>query len=257
MRLRLFISYARRDKPLVLPLASQLGAKYDCWIDWEDIPDGAEWEKEISKGIAQSDVFLFLMTPNSVASEWCNKELQIASNWGKRIIPIVFGEPPTNTPEICRRLQYCFPEQQSSLHTILERRREEARLHSDLLVQALRWEAKSKPDDLLLKGWKLKQAVSWLKTSDDQPPAPTHLHREFILSSQVAERNVLAIASTSLVGFFAIGSALLVGFDIERRSSGFQYSFHGSRVQSVIQTVLAASGVAGVGVLGLKGRELN
>lgn len=256
-RLRLFISYARRDKPLVLPLVSQLGAKYDCWVDWEDIPDGTKWEREINKGIAQSDVFLFLLTPNSATSEWCNKELQIANNWGKRIIPIAFGEPPTNTPEICRRLQYCFPEQQSSLDGILKRRQEESRLHSDLLVSALRWESKSKPGDLLLKGRKLKQAVNWLRHSDDDPPAPTHLHREFILSSQLAERNILAIASTSFVGLLAVGSALLVGFDIERRSTGVEYRFHGDRVQTSIQALLAAAGVAGVGVVGVKSRELS
>lgn len=256
-RLRVFISYSRRDKSRVLPFVSQLGANHDLWVDWEDIPDGSAWEKEISKGIAQSDVFLFLLTPNSVTSEWCNKELQIANNWGKRIIPIAFGEPPTNIPEICRKLQYCFPDQQSSLDAILQRRKEEARFHADLLVATLRWEGKSKPDDLLLKGRKLKQAVTWLKNSDDDPPAPTHLHREYILTSQLAERNVLAIASTSFVGLLAIGSALLVGFDIERRATGIEYRFHGDRVQTSIQALLAAAGVAGVGVVGVKSRELS
>lgn len=226
------------------------------WIDWEDIPDGVNWEKELSRGIAQSDVFLFLLTPNSAASEWCDKELKIASAWGKRIIPVLFGEPPANTPEICRRLQYCPPGNQSSLNAILERRQDEARLHSDLLVQALRWENKSKPSDLLLKGRKLKQAVNWLKLSDDEPPAPTHLHREFILSSQLAERNLLAIASICFVGILGVGSSLLVGFNVERRSDGYeQYSFHGDRTQSILQILLPAAGVFGASFLGLKGRS--
>lgn len=257
-RLRVFISYSRRDKPLVLPLLSRLGEAHDLWVDWEDIPDGAVWEREINRGIAQSDVFLFLLTPNSAASEWCNKELKIASDWGKRIIPIVFGEPPSNTPELCRKLQYLFSEQQSSLGVTLERKREEARFHSDLLVQALRWQSKGKSSDLLLKGRTLKQAVHWLKLSDDDPPTPTHLHREYILSSQLAEQSFLAIASTSFIGLLAIGSAFLVGIDIEYQASGIQrYSFHGGRSQSVVQVLLAAAGLTGVGVVGAKSRELS
>lgn len=257
-RIRVFVSYSRRDKSLVLPLLSQLGERYDLWVDWEDISGGAIWEREISKGIAQSEVFLFLLTSNSAASEWCNRELRIASEWGKRIIPIVFGEPPEDTPELCRRLQYYFFEQQSSLNSILERRREESRFHSDILVQALRWHSKSKPRDLLLKGRKLKQAVNWLKLSDDDPPTPTYLHREYILSSQLAEQSVLAIAATSFIGLLAIGSALLVGLDIEYQTTGaHRYSFHGDRSQSAIQALLAAAGLTGVGVVGIKSRELS
>lgn len=258
-RLRIFVSYSRRDKSLVLPLLSRLGEEHDLWVDWEDISGGAIWEREISKGIAQSDAFLFLLTQNSAASEWCNRELRIAYEWGKRIIPVVFGgEPPADTPELCRRLQYCFFEQHSTLSSILERRREEAQFHSDLLVQALRWHSKGKSGDLLLKGRKLKQAVNWLKLSDDDPPTPTYLHREYILSSQLAEQSVLAIASTLFIGLLAIGSALLVGLDIEYQASGaHRYSFRGDRSQSAIQALLAAAGLTGVGVVGIKSRELS
>lgn len=255
-KIKLFISYSRRDKPVIKPLVSRLGVKYDLWIDWEDIGSGDAWEKDIERGVAQADVFLFLLTENSATSQWCNKELALAVGWGKRVIPILFdSEPPATTPELCKRLQYCFPEQLASLDAILERQREEAQIHSDLLVAALKWERKGKPNDLLLKSRKLTQAVAWLKNSDDEAPYPTHLHREYILTSQVMERNVLAIASTAFVGMLSIGAALLVGLDLERRSEGVQYSFHGDRVQTLVQTLLTASGVAGVGFLGFKGKR--
>ncbi len=240
----------------MLPLVSQLGAKYDTWIDWEDIEVGTDWEKRLYEGIAQSDVFLFLLTANSAASKWCRDELQAAKDWGKRIIPVLFTkEPPSNTPDICKKLQYCFAEQQSSLGIILERRKDESKLHSDLLVTALDWERRSKPNNRLLKGRNLRKAVTWLQQSDDAPPMPTHIHREFILSSQVAERDVFAIASTSFVGLLTIGAALLVGFDLQQRADGTrEYSFHGDRVQPNLERILTASGIVGVLGLGLKGR---
>jgi len=48
----LFVSYSRKD------------------IDWEDIPPTVEWWKEIEKGIEESGVFLFLISPDSVNSKY-------------------------------------------------------------------------------------------------------------------------------------------------------------------------------------------
>lgn len=249
-KIRVFVSWSRRDRAIAKPLISQLGAKYELWIDWSE-----QVERDSEKDIAQADVLFFLLSENSAVDLWCLKELARASAWGKRIIPILLSsEPPPTIPELCRGLQFCFPEQLASIDVILERRREEAAIHTDLLMKALRWERKGRSTELLLKGGKLKEAVVWLKASDDEPPIPTHLHREYILTSQVAERNFLAIASTSLLGILTIGAALLVGFDIERRSSGVEYTFRGDRIQGTVQALLTASGAAGVGFLGLRGK---
>lgn len=252
-KIRAFVSWSRRDRAIAKPLISQIGAKYELWIDW-----GEQVERDSEKGIAQADVLFFLLSESSATDLGCTRELAIASGWGKRIIPLLLGsEPPSTIPESCRGLQFFFPEQMADLDAILERRRQEIIIHTDLLVAALRWEKVGRSTELLLKGRKLKEAVAWLKASDDEAPIPTHLHREYVLTSQVAERNFLAIASTSLLGILTIGAALLVGFDIERRSSGVEYTFKGDRIQGTVQALITASGVAGVGFLGLRGKTLN
>lgn len=243
-RIRLFVSYSRRDKRVIKPLVSRLGARFDLWIDWEDIPAGADWEQEIERGIAQADVFLFFLTENSASSEWCNRELDKALALGKRVIPILFDrEPPYTIPDACRRIQYCFPEQVASLDAILERRKDDARSHADILLKALHWQRRGKPQDLLLHGKALKNAVLWLRSSDDDPPLPTHLHREYVLSSQLAEGNRLAIVSTALVGILSIGSAFLLV------NENLQLS-----TRRLWQASLTAVGLVGVGVLGLRGK---
>ena len=67
-----FISYSRRDTEFVKVLYEALDAStYDTWIDWQGIAPTTEWWKEIEAGIESSDNFLFVISPDSVASNAC------------------------------------------------------------------------------------------------------------------------------------------------------------------------------------------
>ena len=67
-----FISYSRRDVEFVRELYAALAAHdKDMWADWEDIPITAEWLLEVYRGIESSDNFLFVITPDSLASDVC------------------------------------------------------------------------------------------------------------------------------------------------------------------------------------------
>ncbi len=85
-----FISYSRKDKDFVLALHQALEERgKDTWVDWEDIPLTAEWRKEIYAGIEHADAFAFVISPDSIASEVCNQELDHATTHNKRLVPVV------------------------------------------------------------------------------------------------------------------------------------------------------------------------
>src|SRR5262249_42161023 len=62
------------------------------WIDWSDIPPTSDWWNEIKAGIEQADNFVFVISPNSIASPICQMEINHALSCGKRLVPVVFIE---------------------------------------------------------------------------------------------------------------------------------------------------------------------
>jgi len=95
----IFISYARKDAQAANRLVGTLvKAGYDAWIDRE-IPGGELWRKRIVQEIEQAKAFLILLSPNSVASDDVRKELDIAENRKKLILPLVIA-PMKIPPEM-------------------------------------------------------------------------------------------------------------------------------------------------------------
>lgn len=86
-----FISYSRRDSEFAQKLFKALKeVGVDCWLDQEDIPPAAKWRQEILVGIQFAHNFIYIISPESVASEICDIELDYALALNKRIIPVVF-----------------------------------------------------------------------------------------------------------------------------------------------------------------------
>jgi hypothetical protein len=83
-----FFSYSRRDDAhsqgslsrlraqIYNELRLQLGFDFRLWQDTVAIPEGAEWEGEINKAIAESVFFIPIVTPSSVASIHCRMEFE-------------------------------------------------------------------------------------------------------------------------------------------------------------------------------------
>ena len=68
----IFISYSRRDIDFVRHLFDQLQERdHESWVDWQDILPTADWLAEIYQGIEAADSFLFVISPDSVVSEFC------------------------------------------------------------------------------------------------------------------------------------------------------------------------------------------
>lgn len=101
---RVFISYSRRDGASAGLLAQKLeDAGHKVWLDRSAIPAGTKWQAEIVRGIERADVFVVLLSPQSVESENVEKELGLAQIKGKTILPVV-TQPVTLPPRFASGL---------------------------------------------------------------------------------------------------------------------------------------------------------
>jgi hypothetical protein len=86
----IFISYSRRNRNLVYPLAQKLKSSgFKTWIDTQDIKPGNPWKGQIVQGIAEADAFVLLLTPDSAASENVRKELDLALDADVLVLPVI------------------------------------------------------------------------------------------------------------------------------------------------------------------------
>lgn len=86
----IFISYSRKDKLVVGEYVKKLRTEnFVIWQDVNDISGGDMWEKEIRRAIAECTVFIIFWSQNAKDSEWVNREVDIALELRKRIIPFM------------------------------------------------------------------------------------------------------------------------------------------------------------------------
>src|SRR3954452_13153082 len=99
-----FISYSRRDSQFVGGLAEGLRTRgKDVWIDIEGIRDAEVFPLALQHAIEESDGFVFVISPASVSSEYCMREVGNAVDAGKRIVPIDWQQvPDDDVPEPVR-----------------------------------------------------------------------------------------------------------------------------------------------------------
>ena len=89
MSAEVFISYAARDRERVLGLVERLrGAGVTVWIDQAGIDVSTMWSQEIVSAIKGCKVMLLSISPISTESENVVKELALASERKKPIIPV-------------------------------------------------------------------------------------------------------------------------------------------------------------------------
>ncbi len=94
-----FISYARADAWAVLPLAEELRARgITVWVDSRDIPAAARWSSEIVDAIGNASAVLLCLSKRAVASSHVRRELSVAGETSKAIVPI-YLEPTVLPPD--------------------------------------------------------------------------------------------------------------------------------------------------------------
>jgi formylglycine-generating enzyme required for sulfatase activity len=102
---QIFISYSRRDLEFVERLAKDLrAAGLTVWYDLSNLEVGAHWGKEIQNAIQNSQYAIFVLSPNSVESEWVDREFIYADQLKLKIIPLL--HEPCSLPLGMLNLQY-------------------------------------------------------------------------------------------------------------------------------------------------------
>ena len=172
---RIFISFSK-DFDIAQKLQTMLEAKgFDVWIYLEDIPPTSDWLSEIYQGIETSDVFLFLISPNSITSDTCQKEITHASKNGKRIIPLSVKTVDWETvrPEVGKIQAISFETIDNfnqSFETLLKYINVDfawVQFHTKLQGKALDWEGNHYETSYLLKGKELQEAEDKLSLNLD------------------------------------------------------------------------------------------
>jgi hypothetical protein len=84
----IFVCYAHDDAPFVYPEISFLREQgFNIWYD-EGIAPGHTWRDEVALALTQCSLFLYFVTPRSVASPNCLKEVNFCLSRERRVLPV-------------------------------------------------------------------------------------------------------------------------------------------------------------------------
>jgi TIR domain len=194
-----FLSYSRKDKAFVQTLHDALHAEQrEIWVDWQAIPLTADWWHEIERGIEGTNTFVFVISPDSVASDICRDEIDHAVKHNKRLVPIVRREGFEMSavhPMLSKHNWLFFRETDefdrgfADLVRAIETDLEYVRSHTRLTERAVEWEGKQRNESFLLRGMDLAGAEDWLVQGASKQPQVTELQGEFINTSRRIEGN--------------------------------------------------------------------
>lgn len=88
---QVFISYSRKDLEFIERLVADLqAAGLTVWYDLSGLEAGKRWGSEIQIAIRNSQFFLVVLSPNSLASKWVEREFLYAETHHIKVIPLQY-----------------------------------------------------------------------------------------------------------------------------------------------------------------------
>jgi len=192
-RTRVFISYSRKDMPFADRLDAALTERgFEPLIDRTEIYAFEDWWKRIQALIAQADTVIFVLSPDSVASDVCAKEVTFAASLNKRFAPLVYRRvDEKQVPDPLARLNFIFFDDEARFDDSLNRLSEALatdiewiRKHTEYGQAARQWAAADRPGGLLLRSPALEEAERWIAARPINAPAPTEQTQTFIAESR-------------------------------------------------------------------------
>jgi len=212
-----FVSYSRQDSLFVTRLADAISSSgKQVWLDTEGIEDTEVFPLAIRSAIESSDAFLFVISPASLTSRFCEQEVDYAVSLNKRLVPVllthvtdeVLPAPIRDRSWIPFDTDTAFEDSVDRVLTALDTDLEHRRNHTRWLTKAIEWDGEGREASLLLRGNELRAAEQWLAgTSERSDPAPTTLQREHLLASRQAagRRSRVLVTGSLVVSLVAVG----------------------------------------------------
>lgn len=215
-----FISYGRKESRF---FAGRLAARLaqngnEVWIDQRDIPLAIDFQEQINDGINRADNFIFIIAPHSIYSDYCRKEINLAIEQHKRIIPVVHIEPYNDAlmnamHPVIRKLNWLyfrekfepsvpieewkpidnFDKAYNQLQALINTHKDYVEQHTRLLIKAINWLDNKRSPFLLLKDSERANAEEWFNTtfkSSLPPCTPSLIHAHFICESRKEAYNM-------------------------------------------------------------------
>ena len=192
---QVFLCHSDQDQaPAEQLRRSLLRQGITVWNYRTDIQTSQDYNSAIGQGIEEADNIVFVLSPQSAQSPYCQKELAQALALNKRVIPVLAAAvEPDLVPEGLRNLQHIdltdniqASDYLADESQLLKQINTDAAYHTEhktWLVQALKWQRQQQNPTLLLRGYNLRQAETWLKVARTHRYPPTELHDQFIAES--------------------------------------------------------------------------
>ena len=191
---QVFLSSIDADKALLDQISYALMRQaWTVWRSENSLKLRHTFNKNIQQGIEEADNFLYLVTTASLQHPVCQQQLHHALQCQKRIIllllePVELQEELAHLPIIdCRHLHKTEQSEEAikKLINLLSKDAAYHEQHKTLLVKALKWQAQNKNISILLHGYNLQKALSWLSVAETyQHYTALPLHSQFIQESQ-------------------------------------------------------------------------
>jgi WD40 repeat protein len=214
-----FVSYSRRDTEFVRRLVEGLQARgKEVWLDTEGIRDGEVFPDAIRSAVEGSNAFVLVISPDSIASSFCDQEVDHAVEHHKQIVPLVYRQVADGElPEPIRVRNWIpfetadgFAAGLDRLVRALDTDLEWTEQHTRWLLKSREWEREGRDSSLLLRGAELGAAERWLADAAGKDPEPTPLQREYVLVSRAAATRRMRL----LVGAMAVALAVSIALGI-------------------------------------------
>lgn len=219
MSYSIFISYSRKDDKKAEKIIDAL-KEYNVttWVDKESVPKGEIIKPTLFQGIEKSTVFLFLISPDSVESEWCNQEIEHAVNIGKKVLPVYIRETQKERiPRVinernfifCREDQDDFTRAIQQIYIAIRTDYDWANYHTNLQNKVLTWFRHEQRESWLIRGDELKDAEKRISIAKQKKLEP-YITKEQELFIKLSKQNEGKRKRRLAIGIFSSITAIFV-----------------------------------------------
>src|SRR5690348_8661195 len=88
---RIFVSHSHQDNTWCREFVQAMQrADCDVWFDEKGLSGGDVWIQTIQNELQARDIFVVVLSPEAVASQWVQREIQLALATNKRIVPVLY-----------------------------------------------------------------------------------------------------------------------------------------------------------------------